>query len=607
MTSTGLAPARPPGGEEAPSAARASRAGRAAVVVVPALVLVIAGWLRRWTTDDAFINYRIVRMLVEGHGPVFNIGQRIEAYTSPLWIGVLTVGDVVLPIRLEYVSVICSLALSAIGMLALGSGAMRLLGGSSKEPTERKEPTESTQPPQSTAPPIRVWVPLGSLVLLALPPMWDFSTAGLEFGLTIFWIGGLIWCLSRWATAERPLTAGEALFVGLGPLVRPDMTLYSVAILVFVVACRWRSESHRQRLRVLAAAAGLPVLYQLFRMAYFASLVPNTALAKAADRPHWREGLAYLVNLFAPYWLLLPVVVVVAVAVLVGRPLDRKCRLTMAILPAAGCLHALYIVRAGGDYMHARLLLPSLVAVLAPVAVVPLRRPLAPLVGVVAVWAVIAAVGLRMTDAVHVERSLIADGRQAAIGPLHRGNPVTLEDQGWGTNLPSIRAVGPDGLYAGLIRLPFRVRPGVAQPLVMMFGIGAVGYSLSSRVNVLDRLGLADALTARFRVAHDGFIGHEKPIPFPWLAARVTDDRTTAVVFGNDGFARPLYQSPAGRFDQDVAAARRALQCPPLRRLQDATEGSLTVGRALSNLWHAPELTLLRVAPEPNKAVGDLC
>ncbi|MDQ6697482.1 MAG: hypothetical protein M3Z46_08505, partial [Actinomycetota bacterium] len=66
---------------------------RLVAVVMPAVILAVAGWLRRWTTDDAFINYRIVRMIIEGHGPVFNIGQRVEAYTSPLWIAVLTVGD----------------------------------------------------------------------------------------------------------------------------------------------------------------------------------------------------------------------------------------------------------------------------------------------------------------------------------------------------------------------------------------------------------------------------------------------------------------------------------------------------------------------------------
>lgn len=566
------------------SDARTSRVSRVATVVVPAAILVVAGWLRRWTTDDAFINYRIVRMLVEGHGPVFNVGQRVEAYTSPLWIGVLTVGDLVLPIRLEYVSVFCSLALAALGMLALASGAMRLLGRSTE----------------------RAWVPLGSLVLLALPPMWDFSTSGLEFALSLFWIGGLTWVLARWATTDRPLLTGEAVFVGLGALVRPDMVLYSVVILVFVVACRWSAENNRERLRVLVAVAALPVLYELFRMAYFASLIPNTALAKAADRPHWRAGFAYLRNLFGPYYLPVPILLVAIVAVLVARPFELRRRLTITILPVAGALHALYIVRAGGDYMHARLLLPSLVAVLAPVAVVPVRRMVVPAVAAVALWAVVTAVGLRMTAPVTVG-SLIANGRQAQAGPSHSSDLVTAEDQGLGRGNASIRAVGRSGLYAGLSRLPLRPAPGVPSPLALMSAIGVGGYSLGSRVSVLDRLGLADALVARFQVTRTGLIGHEKPIPIPWLVARVTNDPAAADLFGGDGFVRPLYKSPPGRFDRDVAAARRALRCPELQRLQQATQGPLTFRRALSNIWHAPDLTLLRIPPDPNKAVAKFC
>jgi arabinofuranosyltransferase len=37
-------------------------------------------------SDDALINIRVVRQLLAGNGPVFNIGERVEVGTSPLWI-----------------------------------------------------------------------------------------------------------------------------------------------------------------------------------------------------------------------------------------------------------------------------------------------------------------------------------------------------------------------------------------------------------------------------------------------------------------------------------------------------------------------------------------
>ena len=38
-----------------------------------------------FTVDDAFINLRYGRNLLEGHGPVFNVGERAEGYTSFAW------------------------------------------------------------------------------------------------------------------------------------------------------------------------------------------------------------------------------------------------------------------------------------------------------------------------------------------------------------------------------------------------------------------------------------------------------------------------------------------------------------------------------------------
>ena len=56
--------------------------------------------------------------------------------------------------------------------------------------------------------------------------------------------------------------------LGLGWLVRPELVMYSVAFLAVVLALQWRTDTWRQRVRLLAAAAALPVAYQVFRMGY---------------------------------------------------------------------------------------------------------------------------------------------------------------------------------------------------------------------------------------------------------------------------------------------------------------------------------------------------
>ena len=60
---------------------------RAILSLLPWLLLL--AWLASvawFLTDDAFISFRYTRNLIEGHGLVFNPGERVEGYTNFLWI-----------------------------------------------------------------------------------------------------------------------------------------------------------------------------------------------------------------------------------------------------------------------------------------------------------------------------------------------------------------------------------------------------------------------------------------------------------------------------------------------------------------------------------------
>ena len=51
--------------------------------------LVLLGWLTSlawFLCDDAFISFRYVRNLLEGHGLVFNPGEYVEGYSNFLWV-----------------------------------------------------------------------------------------------------------------------------------------------------------------------------------------------------------------------------------------------------------------------------------------------------------------------------------------------------------------------------------------------------------------------------------------------------------------------------------------------------------------------------------------
>lgn len=542
----------------------------------PPLVVAWAGWSRRWMSDDGFINLRVVDMITAGHGPVFNAGERVEAATSPLWVWLLAVADVVSPLRLEWIAVLGGLALAVAGVAMATAGAAALQGehdGSG------------------------LLVPVGALAVVALPPLWTFSTSGLEGGLTFAWLGASAWVLGRWSRTDAALGTGAAVLVGLGPLVRPDLGLFTVAFLAVVLTVQ------AGRGRVLLAALALPVAYQLFRMGYYGLPVPTPAITKSASSSNWSDGWTYLRASADPYWLWFPVAVLLAGILLpwARRRLgagDRRPVLVAAAFVVAALAGAAYVVRVGGDFMHARLLLPSWFALCTPVAVLRVHRRHAPALLLVP-WAVAGLAAFRP-----------AADFFGGFGHGGTGNPVTTDDLGWGDGGGARAWFTGEGLYFVPERLAADPRPG-RDPTVASFGVGVVAYALGPDVYVLDVLGLGEPVAAHLEIPDRSYQGHEKPLPPPWIVARTTDDGS-GLDEGDfpfpEGFGtRPLGDPDRAPFDERVADARRALTCGDLAELLASVEDRLTPGRFVENL--VGSLTRWRVAvpPEPADAVARFC
>ena len=340
------------------AAPTAGRWVQAAVLALPALVLVERAWDRRWMTDDGFINLRISRMILDGHGPVFNAGERVEPATSTLWVWIVAAGDLVLPLRMEWVAIV-------LGLVGAGGGLALATFGSARLFRSRGA--------------TGVLVPAGAVVVAAVPPFWEFTTSGLEGGLTFGWIGLTGWLLCRWAAPGERLGGPAAVAIGVAPLVRPDLALALPFVLGGVLLAQWADDRARDRVRLLVLALAVPVAYQVFRMGFYGSLVPNTALAKSGGRGLWQGGWWYMRDFVQPYWLVVPLA---CLALGVGAPFvvrawrvgDRRGLVALVALPLVGLVDAIYVMRVGGDYMHGRLLLPALFALVAPLAAVPVAR-----------------------------------------------------------------------------------------------------------------------------------------------------------------------------------------------------------------------------------------
>ena len=564
-----------------------------AVLSVPIVLLGVSGWAHRWTYDDGFIYYRVVHELVSGHGPVFNSGQRVEAFTSPLWVALLAFTDLVTPIRLEWLGVILGIACTLVGAGFATAGATRLA---------RHDASDA------------FLVPAGLLVLVAFLPMWSWESGGLETGLVFAWLGVCLWILACWAeTAALRISLWRVTVLGLGWLVRPELLLLSVVFTGLVVVAQWRADRWRDRVRLVGAAWGLPLAYEIFRMGYYGVVVANTAIAKEGSKLWVQQGWYYLQDFVRPYWLWIPVALLalgayLPLAVRLYRTKRHRALLVLGTFFAAALLSSGSVIAYGGDYLHGRLLLPALFAFCAPVAVVPATKRYFLVIPVV-LWALICGLLLRPPE-VHNRGGY---GPHFFTVPPHRAGQVTLDDIGWGAKDPVRRQLTDTGLYA-LHQFSKKFRPlalppapDIRLPAAAIFGVGASSYALGRSFYVLDLHGLADPLTAHLRLARRGWPGHEKTLPAAWAAATLTS--ADAAVRADDFPIPAVLTTPAGPapFSVQLAYARRALQCPTIRDLRRSTTGSLSISRFLSNIVHSFSRTSVRVPSDPVTAYHTLC
>jgi arabinofuranosyltransferase len=571
---------------------------RVTAVSVGAVVATFAimAWRWRWTHDDGFITFRVVDQVFAGNGPVYNEGERVEAFTSPLHLGLLVVLRALLGWGLDqaWLSLLLTLGAAIGGLVAAADGARSLARAGGARGT---------------------LVPFAVIVPAVLPPMWEYATAGLETGLAIGWVGASFAALARLAARQRegsvvaPRRAlAVAVLVGLGPLVRPEGALLSLAFVV--VLCTMAAVREVPRWRLVAAALVPPVAYQLFRMGYYASVVPNTALAKAAGESRWDQGWYYLVNTAGPYALVVPLLAMgVWVVAVRRRRFDRMfggsdgLHLVVATV-AASLVHVLYVVRVGGDYMHARMLLVPIFALCCPLAVVPLPRSRTAAglalgtVTVVAGWGLLVLVALRPpAPGGFFDAEAIAEQRTFYVALSGAEHPVALDDwrrsptYGLGDDARRAAETGEDVLITsvGFVDLdqPYRTptEPGSGVS-AFIDGIGVAGARAGTDVHVIDLHGLAHPLASRMPIQRPRVLpGHERVLPLPWALAE----------------ARALDDDPASA----ASLARLARACPPASDVLDAVRGPVGEGGFLANLGQALRLSRLEVPSDPAEAAAD--
>jgi arabinofuranosyltransferase len=315
------------------------------LLAVAVLALGLALWWQRdFFHDDAYVVLRYVRRLLAGQGLTWNDHERVEGFSSPLWLAQIALLHA------------CSLPLPWATRLLGLAYAVAIVG---------------------------LWrrmraAPAGLLALVTIPGFALWTWGGLDT------MAGLFFTLLPAALLLRPSAQPAPAGVWFGvclaalSLVRPEgiacAALFAIAAL---------TSPGRPRLRTSAAILGLVFLsYQAFRMAYFGDWLANAARAKTLGLP-WGtrlESAAAYVGKTAPQWL---GTAVLATWMLAWSP--ERARMRWLLLPGLPLLLAVGV--AGGDHMvGARLMLApvALLGFVASLAPPPPRRWFTPATAVLA-------------------------------------------------------------------------------------------------------------------------------------------------------------------------------------------------------------------------------
>ncbi len=288
--------------------------------------------------DDAYIPLRYARNLLAGFGPVWNPGERVQGYTSPLELGLLgLLGSAGLDLRLA------SRLIGLASLVMLVAGVVWL-----QRKLARADPADP------------FWaIPI---VLVATScPLIVWALSGLEtllFALLVA-VGCLLFRLAieQAGTARRWLV-GSGLFLGLSVLARPEGGLFLAVCLAWLVLPRrpgWIKNVAIFAFTCLAVLA--PCL--LWQYLYYGSIVPNTFYAKVGVPWSYRihNGLVYVASS-----LLLPPYIPLALAVLLALKRSRIWTSRLGYVLSIVLAYVTYIVTVGGDHMAAcRFLVPAIV------------------------------------------------------------------------------------------------------------------------------------------------------------------------------------------------------------------------------------------------------
>jgi len=419
-----------------------------------------------WVCDDAYITFRTVKHIVDGYGPNWNVDQRVQTYTHPLW---MFLHCLVYLFTREafYTSIVISVSVSLAALLLFSFGLARSITAAA----------------------------LGILTASFSKAFIDFGTSGLENPF-IHLLSALFLFIYFKSRDDLRTVALLSLLTALIATCRMDAILLFIPVLAYTL---WKRRSWRM-LSVALIGFSPFVAWEAFSVVYYGFPFPNTAYSKLNTGLPWNDlvaqGLFYIRNSLLVDPLTLTVICGSVVVSILGR---RK----KEILVASGiALYLLYVIRIGGDFMSGRFLTMPFYCALIVLAQYRLyrRKWIVPA-------AIVAILLLGLTPAFSPVYTTSGYGGETDRYKFDHG---IVDEKGWYFQTSSLLNIHrqkdmPAHRYADWGR-------NISSPDVFVLIIGYFGYYAPDSTHIVDVYALSDPLLARLPIydRNDWRIGHFK-------------------------------------------------------------------------------------------------
>ncbi len=279
--------------------------------------------------------------------------------------------------------------------------------------------------------------------------------------------------------------------------------------------------SRAKALAALLLPGALPLgAWLAWKVAYYGDPLPNSFYVKLASSNSLADGLAY-VGFFGASYLLLPVLLVPILRLAPPRdpPRAREVR-TLCVLVA---LWLVYVVRAGGDFMEFRFMVPVLPYVYL-LCVWSFRA------GFASPWPRALGIGLLLLGSLHHAMTFGSARHLRGVESIAQlEGHLTHPNGGW------------DGVGQALHRL-FDEDSGV---VIATTAAGAIPYY--ARLETVDMGGINDAWVARHGIVAGDRPGHQRMATMEYLLSREVN-----LLIGNARFVRSASAMRRPFFRHDV-------------------------------------------------------